>query len=108
MDTSSLASAFHPAVALLGTVGAALFFIALAVWSLAWKGVALWFSARNHQKKWFIVLLILNTAGILPIIYLLAFRRDKQEGVTTSLFNSPLPAPEESEGAQPVAESREA
>ncbi len=63
----------------------------VAFWSLAWKGVALWFAARNHQKKWFVVILILNTVGILEIVYLLWFRRDKQEGVTTSLFNNPLP-----------------
>ena len=69
--------------------------IIVTVWSLAWKGVALWFSARNHQKKWFILLLILNTIGILEIIYLIWFRRDKQEGVTKSLFNNPLPDPDE-------------
>ncbi len=108
MDTSSISSAFHSAVAALGTGGITLFFVALAVWSLAWKGVALWFSARNHQKKWFIVMLIVNTAGILPIIYLLAFRRDKQEGRTKSLFNNPLPSPEEQKDAAPVAESRQA
>ncbi|CAN5713689.1 hypothetical protein BH11PAT2_BH11PAT2_08980 [soil metagenome] len=66
--------------------------LAVAAWSLAWKGFALWFAARNHQKKWFIVLLVLNTVGILEIVYLLWFRRDRQEGVTTSLFNNPLPA----------------
>ena len=66
-------------------------FALMAVWSLAWKGVALWYAARNHQKKWFIVILILNTLGILEIVYLLWFRRDKREGVTQSMFNNPLP-----------------
>lgn len=45
------------------------------VWVLIWKGLGLWHSARNKQKIWFIAMLILNTAGILPIIYLLFFRR---------------------------------
>ncbi|MDB5190436.1 MAG: hypothetical protein JWN49_762 [Parcubacteria group bacterium] len=72
---------------------------AVAIWTLAWKGFALWYAARNHQKKWFIVLLILNTIGILEIVYLLWFRRDKQEGVTTSLFNNPLPGDESEEVA---------
>lgn len=63
----------------------------LAIWTLIWKGFALWYAARNHQKKWFILLLIVNTAGILEIIYLAGFRRDKQSGVTQSMFNNPLP-----------------
>jgi hypothetical protein len=42
----------------------------LIVWTFAWKGLALWKAAGLHQKKWFIAMLILNTAGILEIIYL--------------------------------------
>ena len=45
--------------------------IVLSVWTLIWKGIALWKCGRNNQLAWFIVMLILNTAGILPIIYLL-------------------------------------
>ncbi len=74
--------------------------LAVAIWSLAWKGVALWFAARNYQKKWFIALLILNTLGLLEIAYLLWFRRDKREGVTQSLFNNPLPRSSDQEVAQ--------
>jgi hypothetical protein len=44
--------------------------IPLILWSLPWKGVALWKSARLSQKYWFIALLILNTAGILDILYI--------------------------------------
>ena len=45
--------------------------ILLAVlWSIPWKGVALWKSARLSHKKWFIALLIVNTFGILEIIYI--------------------------------------
>lgn len=40
------------------------------IWSLIWKGFALWFAARREEKIWFIVFLILNTAGILELIYL--------------------------------------
>jgi len=46
-------------------------FILLMIWSLIWKGMALWRSARLEQKIWFIILLVLNTFGILDIIYLL-------------------------------------
>lgn len=45
-------------------------FIVLSVWSLIWKGFALWHASARRQKIWFIVLLIVNTAGILEIIYL--------------------------------------
>lgn len=42
----------------------------IAGWTLAWKGVALWKSAERDQKYWFIAILILNTIGILDIIYI--------------------------------------
>ena len=45
--------------------------ILLAIlWSIPWKGVALWKAARLSHKKWFIALLIVNTFGILEIIYI--------------------------------------
>ncbi len=44
--------------------------IVVLVWSMAWKGVALWKAARLSQKKWFILLLVANTLGILEIIYI--------------------------------------
>ena len=45
--------------------------LVLSLWTLLWKGLGLWFSAKNKQKGWFIAILILNTLGILPIIYLI-------------------------------------
>ena len=45
------------------------------VWSMAWKGVALWRAGRNAHLVWFIVLFIFNTLGILPIIYIFAFSK---------------------------------
>ena len=51
------------------------------VWELAWKGVALWTAARNRHPGWFTTLLIINTVGILPIIYLgRQLLTDKEEG----------------------------
>jgi hypothetical protein len=35
----------------------------------------MWKSARNNQLAWFICLAIFNTAGILPIIYILCFQK---------------------------------
>ena len=50
----------------------------LVFWELFWKGIALWKSARNDQKKWFIAMLILNTAGILPILYIYIFQSGRK------------------------------
>jgi len=47
----------------------------LIAWSIIWKGFALWHSARNKQLVWYIVLLIVNTVGILEIIYLILFKK---------------------------------
>ncbi|WP_278046226.1 DUF5652 family protein [Clostridium saccharoperbutylacetonicum] len=52
-----------------------LMLLLLICWSIIWKGVALWRSARNKQLIWYIVLLIVNTLGILEIIYLSFFKK---------------------------------
>jgi hypothetical protein len=50
-------------------------FYLLIAWAVVWKGIALWHAARNRQLVWYIALLIVNTVGILEIIYLVFFRR---------------------------------
>lgn len=47
------------------------------VWSIIWKGIALWRAAKLEQKNWFVAILILNTVGILEIIYLFFFATKK-------------------------------
>ena len=49
---------------------AAPFILLIVLWSIFWKGLALWHSARRGQPWWFVIMLVLNTAGILEIIYL--------------------------------------
>lgn len=51
----------------------------LVVWSVAWKGIALWKSARSGHKWWFIALLFINTAGILEILYIYKFGEKTEE-----------------------------
>lgn len=46
-------------------------------WSILWKGLALWRAAKQDQKNWFIALLILNTLGVLEIVYLFKFAKNK-------------------------------
>jgi len=45
--------------------------IILVVWDLVWRLIALWKAGRNNHLAWFICIAIINTVGILPIIYLL-------------------------------------
>lgn len=49
----------------------------LLAWSIAWKGVALWNAAKNSQKNWFIAILVVNSVGILEIIYLFRFAKKR-------------------------------
>lgn len=49
----------------------------ILIWSLLWKGIALWRATKNSQKNWFIVLLPINTMGILEIVYLFFFSKKK-------------------------------
>lgn len=55
-----------------------LLIIVLIIWDAVWKLISMWKAAKRSQKGWFILLGILNTAGILPIIYLLVYK-DKPE-----------------------------
>lgn len=54
-------------------------FVLLIIWSLIWKGIALWKAARNESKPWFVVLLVINTVGILEILYIYVFAKGKSK-----------------------------
>jgi len=73
---------FDPMGGFLGAFIALL--IIYIVWELFWKGLAFWHAARNGQWIWFIAFLLVHTLGILEIIYLFGFRKDRE---TTSLFD---------------------
>lgn len=49
--------------------------IPIVIWSIPWKGVALWKSAKNEQLGWFIALLIINSLAILDILYIFVFSK---------------------------------
>jgi len=50
----------------------------IILWVLYWKGRALWVAGRRGDKKWFIVLLIVNTLGLLEMIYVLTRKKEKE------------------------------
>jgi methionyl-tRNA synthetase len=56
-----------------------LLFSVILLWSVFWKGLALWNSARKNQRVWFVVALVVNTVGVLEIIYLAFFKKDKNK-----------------------------
>ncbi len=51
----------------------------IAFWDLFWRGKALWRAAQKSQLYWFIALLLVNSMGILPIIYLVFFSKSKKK-----------------------------
>lgn len=52
-------------------------FYGLFIWSLVWKGFALWKAAKNEHKYWFIAILILNTMALVEIVYIFVFSDKK-------------------------------
>lgn len=58
-----------------------LVFIIISLWSLFWKGCALWIAGKKDQKWWFLVLLIVNTVGILEIVYIFYVAKKKWSDV---------------------------
>jgi uncharacterized membrane protein len=52
--------------------------IILMIWETVWKFLGMWRAAKNNSKAWFIVIGIINTIGILPILYLYVFSKDKK------------------------------
>lgn len=58
----------------LGIIGG--FLVLLVIIDAILKIVSLWKSARSNQLVWFIALALLNTLGILPILYLVFFAKE--------------------------------
>ena len=57
--------------------GLGVFLLPILIWGIFWKGWALWRAAKNNSRVWFVVLLILNTLGILDILYIFVFGKEK-------------------------------
>ena len=49
--------------------------VLLSIWSIFWKGAALWHGANQKQKTWFIAILIINAVGLVEIVYLFKFAK---------------------------------
>jgi len=61
----------------------------LVAWEAGWKGYGLWKAAKNSQKYWFVAMLLVNSLGILPIVYLKFYQPKTPEPTTPSPTSSP-------------------
>ena len=49
--------------------------VILEIWVIFWKGYGLWKAANKRHLVWFIIMLILNTLGIVEILYIYYLNR---------------------------------
>jgi len=49
------------------------------IWTIPWKGIALWRAVKLDHKWWFIALLIVNTLAVLEILYIFIFSKIKKK-----------------------------
>ena len=59
----------------ISTTATVILVVILSIWILTWKGLALWKAANKKSVPWFVILLILNTVGILEILYIFIFSK---------------------------------
>lgn len=50
----------------------------LVVWGIVWKGFALYRAGKQQQPGWFVALFLINTLGILEILYLAFFSKRRR------------------------------
>lgn len=53
----------------------ALILLAVTLWSVVWKMLALYRAGSYGHKGWFVALFFINTVGILEILYMTIFSR---------------------------------
>ena len=55
--------------------------LAIGIWDTSWKLIAAWKACKRGSKTWFILLLIINSVGLLPILYIIFSKNKvKKEG----------------------------
>jgi hypothetical protein len=56
-------------------------------WILPWKIYSLWTAAKRGDKIWFIILAVVNTLGILEIIYVFGVAKKKWSDIKRGFLN---------------------
>lgn len=64
-------------------------FVIAMLWTLPWKGYALWTASKMGHRRWFIALIILNTFAILDIFYIFYIAK-KTPGDLTKAFKTKI------------------
>lgn len=49
----------------------------LVAWDLVWRGLGMWRAAKENKKYWFVAILVINSVGIVPLVYLIFFAKKK-------------------------------
>ena len=55
--------------------------VLVQIWDLIWKSLALWRAARNKDVFWFVLLILINSAGLLPAFYLFYISKNPKRKV---------------------------
>jgi methionyl-tRNA synthetase len=61
--------------------------VLLIIWSLLWKCYSAWLAGKHNHKKWFVALIVLNTVGILDMIYIFGYLKKKPADVKKAFLN---------------------
>lgn len=56
-----------------------LILVLIIVWSMIWKGIALWKAANRQDKYWYLALLLVNSLGILELLYICFFGNKEEK-----------------------------
>lgn len=43
------------------------------------RGMGMWRAARKGQQGWFVAMLVINSVGILPVVYMLFFEKKRKK-----------------------------
>lgn len=71
------------------TQNAAIILPIVYIWSIVWKGLALWKAARKDAKVFFVIILLFNTVGLFEILYFFVLSKvdfDKSKAKVNNFF----------------------
>lgn len=57
--------------------------VGITLWSVIWKGLALWKAGRNNNPVIFTILLLLNTVGVADLVYLIYLYYKEKKGMAS-------------------------
>jgi uncharacterized protein DUF5652 len=58
--------------------------VVVGIWEVVWKAIALWRAGNDRNLLWFVLMFVLNTAGILEIVYIFGISRPRRARAAAS------------------------